>query len=244
MLNSSSTAVSLANPLHIADNSAYWSVAGLTFTGPVVLENTGLNFYLGTDPQANNAAFTNSSVTFSGVISGSSTAAGINLGSGSGAGGLTLSSTQSTYGGPTSISYGTLIAGNSVYSGASGPFGNATSVITIGDANSGGNAAILALAGPSSLDYGLFFDRPITVNATAGPTTLEDTAAGDATLPNALAGSGAVIGSAITLSGTQSVTLSAANGGSVTFSGTNHTGGFGTISGGGALTLPRRATEM
>jgi autotransporter-associated beta strand protein len=230
----SGAAVTLGNPLYIVDNAAYWSTSGLNFTGPVTLGASGLNFYLGTNAQANNAGFTNSSVTFSGLISGGA-GIGINLASGSGAGGLTLSNSQNTYAGNTSISYGTLIAGNNVFNNFIGPFGNANTAVTIGDGTSGTNPAALVLGGAGAL----FIDRPITVNANAGPTTLGDIVANDASTPNgAILGlNGAVFGSLITLTSTQQVTLSAANGGSVTFDGPNHLSGgtVGTITGAGGI---------
>ncbi len=90
--------------------------------------------------------------------------------------------------------------------------------------------AALVTGGPLSLGYGVEIDRNVTVNATAGPTTLGDITTGDASLPN---NNGLVAGAAfagvVTLNNTGTVTLSAANGGSVTFD----TLGYGTITGTG-----------
>jgi autotransporter-associated beta strand protein len=144
-----------------------------------------------------------------------------------GLGSLTLSSTTSSYSGPTSITMGTLVAGNNAFAGFQSAFGNATSAVTIGDANSNNMPAALVTGGPLSLGYGVEIDRNVTVNATAGPTTLGDVTAGDASLPN---NNGLVPGAAFTgpITLNRSVTLSAAPGGSVSFT--------GNISGSGGIT--------
>ncbi|MGA2031230.1 MAG: autotransporter-associated beta strand repeat-containing protein, partial [Thermoguttaceae bacterium] len=103
LLNSSPVAATLANPVIVYEAAAYWSASGLTLSGPMTLAGRGnnvgnnvyngvINFYLGANQSANagNNTFTNSNVTFSGIISGGS-ASGINLATGSGTGGLTLS---------------------------------------------------------------------------------------------------------------------------------------------------------
>ena len=127
LLNSSPLAVTLANALTIDDGCYYMSSSGLTFSGHVTLGGTSpmINFLLGT----------NDNIAFTGTIIGGD---GINLRQGYGGGGLKLSGTASTYSGATSITMGTLIAGGNAFSGANGVFGDATSAITIGDANSGG----------------------------------------------------------------------------------------------------------
>ena len=86
-------------------------------------------------------------------------------------------------------------------SAATGVFGDATSPITIGDANSGGNPAALVTDGR------VHIGRPITVNATAGPTTLGTIAAGTSTYSGAI------------LVNSSSVALSAAAGSSALFTG-------------------------
>ena len=107
---------------------------------------------------------------------------------------------------------GTLIAGGNAPNGASGVFGNASSAITIGDANSGTNPAALVINGAYTVA------RPITVNATAGPTTLGGIAAAASTFSGP-----------VTLN--EIVTLSAAASGSVTFSGgISGTGGVTAVS--------------
>ena len=97
--NSSSTAVTLANPMNIYDGSTYSSSAGLTFTGPVTLTGPGTNGVIDFWPAAS------SNIAFTGVISGGTK--GVNVRS---SGNLTLSGSN-TYTGATSITMGTLIAG-------------------------------------------------------------------------------------------------------------------------------------
>ncbi len=216
--NNGAVPATLANQLNINDNATYQSVAGLTFTGPINLTGTGsINFSIGP----------NSNITLAGNIN--ATTNGINLSTGSGAGGLTLSGAN-LYTGPTSITMGTLIAGadspdNGTGNPNGGAFGNATSAITIGDANSGANPAALVTGGAFEID------RPITVNANAGPTTL-----GGITADAAAGGSN--FAGTITLN--KSVTLSAAANGSVAFAGLNTysstPGVFGTITGPGGIT--------
>ncbi len=169
LLNSSPLAVTLANALTIDDGCYYMSSSGLTFSGHVTLGGTSpmINFLLGT----------NDNIAFTGTIIGGN---GINLRQGYGGGGLKLSGTASTYSGATSITMGTLIAGGNAFSGANGVFGDATSAITIGDANSGGNPAALVTGGAYTIG------RPITVNATAGPTTLGTIGGGTSTYSGAI----------------------------------------------------------
>ena len=206
LLNSSSVAVTLANPMSIIDACSYLSVSGMTFTGPVTLNGSGqgttnngvIDLWLGT----------NNNITFSGQITG--VGKGLNLRNGYGSGGLTLSGSNNSYTGPTSITMGTLIAGgNAAYINSPGVFGSAASPITIGDANSGGNPAALVTNGP------YIIGRAITVNATAGPTTLGTIAAGTSTYSGAIS-----LG--------ENVALSAAAGGSALFT--------GAITGAGGIT--------
>ena len=159
-----------------------------------------------------------SNVTFSGVISSSSTTAGISLGSGS-TGGLTLSNTNNSYMGPTGINYGTLIAGGNAPASGPGVFGNASSAITINEGytqptNSYYDPAALLTNGPYTIG------RPVSVGATAGPTTLGTIATGTTTY-----------GGTIFLNNTSNgVTLSSPAGGAVLFSGNitgNGTGAMG-----------------
>ena len=244
LLNSSPVAATLGNSVQIYDSAAYWSASGLTLSGPVSLlgrgQNIGtvsgqqnvyngvINFYLGNNLAANgnNNTFANSNVTISGVISGTTITtgalnypSGINLGSGSGAGGLTLAG-NNTYAGPTSISYGTLIAGNSAPVNGAGAFGNASSPITIGDGNSGNKPAALVTNGPWEID------RAIVVNANAGPTTIGDIGANDAQ------SGGSYWTGPITLN--NSVTLTAAANGLAWFS--SDISGSGGITAASALT--------
>ncbi len=203
--NSSATPVTLANAVTILGDCQYDSVSGLTLSGPVSLANTtgetSVNFWM----------TANSNATISGLIS-SGAGQGFNLRSGSGSGGFTLSNSGNNYPGPTSITMGTLIAGGNAPNGASGVFGNASSAITIGDANSGTNPAALVINGAYTVA------RPITVNATAGPTTLGGIAAAASTFSGP-----------VTLN--EIVTLSAAASGSVTFSGgISGTGGVTAVS--------------
>ena len=215
LLNSSPLAVTLANPLNIYDATGFQSVAGLTLSGPVALTGPGqgntnngiIDFYLGA----------NSNIVFSGLISGGTR--GVNLRQGTGSSAMTLSGSN-TYTGTTSITMGTLVAGGNAPSGSPGVFGNAASAITIGDGNSANNPAALVTGGAYTIA------RPITVNATAGATTLGGIAGGTSTFSGA-----------ITLN--RSVTLSAASGGSVWFTGNvSGTGGIAAASPpGGNVTL-------
>ncbi|MGA2035853.1 MAG: autotransporter-associated beta strand repeat-containing protein, partial [Thermoguttaceae bacterium] len=202
--NTAPVAATLANAMNIYDGCTYTSLAGLTFSGPVTLTGPGqgatnngiIDFWLGT----------NSNVAFAGAISGGTK--GINLRSDAGSGGLTLSGAN-TYSGPTSISFGTLIAGGSAPSSGNGVFGNSTGAITIGDANSLTNPAALVTNGAYTIA------RPITVNVNAGPTTLGTT----------ITSGTATFSGAISLNNV--VTLSAPSGGTALFT--------GVISDGGAL---------
>ncbi len=146
---------------------------------------------------------------------------------------------MNTYTGPTSITYGTLIAGGNAPSGSPGVFGNATSAITIGDGNSGGNPAALVTNGAYEID------RPITINATAGPTTLGTVAGGTSTYTGVItqnnatsltltspAGGAVLFSGSITGSG--GVTIAAAS--NIVFSGSNFNGGATNVNG-GTLTL-------
>ncbi len=189
--NSSPTAVTLANNVNLFEDCGFNSPAGLTFSGPAALTtgNPVYNFWIGA----------NSNTQFSGVISGGTK--GINLRQGTGTGGLTLSALN-TYTGPTSITMGTLIAGNNVSIGSPGAFGQASSAVTIGDGNSGVNPAALLIGGAWDIS------RPVTVNANAGPTTLGGSTSATSTF-------GYNAPQVITLN--KSVTLSSAAGGSVWF---------------------------
>ena len=230
MLNSSAVPVTLANPMSIYDGANYTSVAGLTFSGPVTLTGPGNNgsidFWLGT----------NNNIAITGAIGGAGK--GVNVRSGLGTGGLTLGGSN-TYTGATSITYGTLIAGSNVLSGSAGAFGNATSAITLGDANSGGNPAALVTNGPYTIA------RPITVNATAGPATLGTIGSGVSTFSGAIALnrsgtlSAAAGGSVLftgSISGTGGITAGYPGSSNVSFATTNSYSG-GTTVGGGQLTL-------
>ena len=230
----SGAAATIANPITMIDGSAYTSAEGLTFTGPVTLSGAGdgasqMEFWLGT----------NSNIAFTGAIGGS---LGIDVRQGSGSGGLTLSG-PSTYTGATTITMGSLIAGNSVYNSVNGPFGNSSGAVVIGTANSGGNPAALLLGGPLSLGYGVEFDRPVTVNASAGPTTIGDITVGDAALTgdNTVASGGFIpAGSGFTgvITLDSNVTLTAAAGGSVTFGAVNpNNGQQGYITGTGGINV-------
>ena len=209
VLNSGNVPATLANSLYFNGNASFGSVAGLTFSGPATLIAQS-NFSLGA----------NSSIVFSGPIGGGG---GINV---SGAAGSTLTLTAANgYGGNTSISFGTLIAGDNVPSGGNSPLGISTNVVTIGDSTSGTNPAALYVNGPIANGYGVDFDRAVTVNANAGPTTIGDLAA-DAALPMSggsnlynTTQTGSMMGAAFTgvITVNRNVNLSAANNGSVTF---------------------------
>jgi len=226
VLNSGNVPATLANSLYFNGNASFGSVAGLTFSGPATLI-TQSNFSLGA----------NSSIVFSGPIGG----AGLNV---SGAAGSTLTLTAAnSYTGNTSISFGTLIAGDNVPASYASPFGNASTAITIGDATSGTNPAALYVNGPVANGYGVEFDRPITVNANAGPTTIGDLAAdaalvisGGNSLSNPNSGMlGAAFTGLITVG--RNVNLSAANNGSMTFGAYNPlSGAQGSITGAGGIT--------
>ncbi len=220
LVNNGTVPSILGNQVNLVNNITFSSAAGLTLSGPVSLQGT-INISVGG----------NSNIAITGPVSG----VGLNLSSITGAGSLTLTNTNS-YNGTTSITAGTLIAGDNAFSGFASVFGNATTPITIGGSSL---PAALVAGGPLSLGYGVEIDLPVLVQATAGPTTLGDITAGDATLPNngggSYTGNGAAFNGQITIN--RNVTLSAAPGGSVAFSGgINDIVSGGTTSTGSGIT--------
>ena len=170
----------------------YSSVAGLTLSGPIALTGAGQSNPTGS-PSVDIYLGPNSNITFAGLISGNN---GLNLRSASGSGGLTLSGSN-TYKGTTSITMGTLIAGDNGWSGLQGVFGNSLTPITIGDQNSGGNPAALVAGGPLSLGYAVEIDRPVTINAMLVRRP-GDITPNDATLPTGSVSTPAGLGAGFT----------------------------------------------
>ena len=200
--NSSATPSTLFNTMNLYDNVGFGSLSGLTLSGVINLtgpDNAGV---------AQVWLLPNANVNIAGNVS--SGTQGINLRTGGGSGGLTLSGTN-YYTGKTSITMGTLIAGGNVSNGAAGPFGNATTAITVGDGNSGGNPAALLTSGPYTIG------RPITFNNNADL----------ATLGTLITSGTATYSGAITLNNsTYPVSLSSPAGGTVLIS--TNIGGTGT----------------
>ena len=160
LVNNSGSPATFANSFNIYDNGGFTSLSGLTLTGTATLtgpDNGGIT-------QLFVAA--NSNVTFAGVISGGTKGITLRQVSGASSGGFLTLSGPNIYSGPTGISAGTMIVGGNVTSAVPGPLGNGTGAVTIGDANSGNNPAALLINGPYAIGL------PVTVNATAGPTTL------------------------------------------------------------------------
>ena len=227
---SGGAAVTIANPLNV--NSGQWGCDGgrygLTFTGPITLDNSCLTYI-------------NNAVTFAGNISGNtgnlSLRAGSNWHTG---GGLTLSGSNSFSGG-VSISQGTLIvAGSAALSPSS-------SMVTLNDSNTAttgdGISALLiggayAVANPITLTAngcGSFLGGNTADRATfSGPISLAKSVGlvaapgGTATFSGPLSGAGGVV------AGTSGYT------GTVILSGPNTYSGGTTVSG-GTLTLANSA---
>jgi autotransporter-associated beta strand protein len=125
-----------------------------------------------------NLSFTGSSITLASntlTIAGSLNTSISNVISGvgnllkGGTGSLTLSGANS-YGGTTTVSAGTLLAGANAPSGANGAFGNTTSAITLGDANTTSNNSSVSLLTGGAFTIG----RTVNVanQATTGTYTI------------------------------------------------------------------------
>jgi autotransporter-associated beta strand protein len=157
------------------------AITGLTLTGSTVTTGTGTLTLTGAF--TGNAAATTATITGNLALGGNNTfaiadgAAAIDLslaGPVSGASGFVKSglgtmflSGVNTYTGATTISQGTLLLGGSAPSGAAGVLGNATSAVTLNDANTGtaGTALLATISGTT-------INRSITVAAGGGGTTL------------------------------------------------------------------------
>ncbi len=186
--------LSVAAGSNVAANSAY----GLGFGGTTLSDTATFNI-------GNNG--TGTGTLLLGTVSG----VGGLIKSGNGT--LSLSGANS-YSGTTTISQGTIALGSSAPSGANGALGNATSVVTLNDANTAAYNTALTLAA-SSLTVG----RAVSVaNAGSGVSTL----GGDASLTS---GTGSFTGN-ITLNRTTNLQ---------SFGTSNVTFGTGVISGSGGI---------
>ncbi|MFI5356066.1 MAG: beta strand repeat-containing protein, partial [Opitutales bacterium] len=137
-----------------------------------------------------------------------------------GAGALTLSGTN-TYTGTTTVSQGTVQVNANAPSGSVGTLGNATSVVTLNDANTGANNTAL-LIGTSGVTVG----RAVTVaNSGTGTTTLGG---------NITSGTGSFTGNIIL---NKSASLEADGTATLTF-------GTGVISGTGGVTKTGTGTAL
>jgi autotransporter-associated beta strand protein len=173
---------------------------------------TGNNTFAGSDliftdsfDQVNDRIYTvNNTTTFSGVISG-----GDNL-TKAGTGSLVLSGPNS-YTGTTTISAGTLRVGANAPSGSSGALGNATSEVAFGVAGGNDNASLLA---NGAYTIGRNIRLATSNNTDAGTRVL--TLGGD-TADNSVFSGNITLGT--TNQTSRGVTLTAGNGGQVTFSG-------------------------
>jgi len=143
----------------------------------------------------------NSNTEFAGVISG---AGGVTK---AGAGDFTVSGSNS-YTGTTTVRKGNLVAGADAPSGASGAFGSATSAIALGDGSTGGSDNLGLLIGGAYT-----VGRNVTVTNNGNVVTIGGTNTA----------STALYSGTVTLN--KDVTLTAAGGGTVDFSG-NIIGGF------------------
>jgi autotransporter-associated beta strand protein len=157
---------------------------------------------------------------FSGVLSNTGVAGGLVL-TKLGTGNLTLSGSNSSYSGVTTVSQGTLQLNASAPSGANGSLGNATSAVVVNDASTAANNTAL-LIGASGVTVG----RDITVaNSGTGTTTLGG---------NITSGTGTFSGN-IALN--KATTLSADGTSAITF-------GTGVISGSGNITKAGTGTVV
>ena len=116
-----------------------------------------------------------------------------------------------TYSGSTTVEFGNLIAGRNAPSNADGAFGKATSEVNLGVAGGSNNAAIL-IGGPYTV--GRIIRIPTTNNTDYGPRVLT---IGGNTADNSVFSGTIYIGS--TSNAGHGCTLTAASGGTVTFSG-------------------------
>ena len=163
----------------------------------------------------------NTSTTFGGTLNanGTSLIALTKIGTGA----LTLTG-LSSYGGLTTIENGSLVASNNALASATGPFGNASSPIALGDANSlssSFNASLLIGGGFTvgrAITVGAFTGGNSSVYTIGGSTDTNSTFSGNIALNQSLSVTqvASATTNALTISG---VISSADNGETVTFAG-------------------------
>jgi autotransporter-associated beta strand protein len=162
----------------------------------------------------------NANATFNGIIHNGSGAFNLTK---VGTGSQTMAGT-SDYTGITTVQNGSLIAGANALASASGPFGNSSAAIALGDATS-----ISSNFSPSLMIGGAFtIGRPVTVGATTDPTSGTYTIGGNTANNSTVSG-------ALTLN--QSLTLSQVASGTLNVSGVVSGVGGLNKSGAGTVTL-------
>ena len=153
-------------------------------------------------------------LTLGGTATGSSLASVIGTSAGavtkSGAGAWTLSGAN-TYTGVTTVSAGTLVAGTNAPSGSAGAFGNATLEVVLGVAGGNNNAGILT---NGAFTVGRIIRIPTSNTTDGGARVLT---LGGNTADNSIFSGNIFLGTASQAG--RGVTLTAASGGQVTFSG-------------------------
>ena len=179
-----------------------------TYGGSTTVNGTGTVNLTGTMNGTSGITINSATVAFNesaaGTIQGAGTTFTLTTGN------ATLAGSNS-YGGVTTVSAGTLVAGTNAPSGANGAFGNAISEIVLGTASGNNDAGILVGGG---FEVGRVIRIPTSNNSDAGTRVLT---LGGNSADNSIFSGNIVLGSD-NYAG-RGVTLTAASGGQVTFSG-------------------------
>lgn len=174
---------------------------------------------------ANATQSATTSVTLNGVISNGSQTVALEYGSRSSAatsGTVTINSLN-TYTGDTRIGSGTVVVNANSPSGAAGAFGNATSAVEVGFGNVAADGAINLLIGTGGVTIG----RNLNVSPLTSSTTTHAVTLGGSNTSGIATFSGNIALGATTAR-TTAVSLTAASGGTVTFSGVLSNGAGGS----------------